>query len=264
MTPGADAFRQRYGPWALVAGASEGIGAAFASALAARGVHLVLLARRPGPLQALAASLRGVEVRTAAVDLTAPDLAPRLEEATRGLEVGLVVANAALALTAPFLELELDQALRTVDLNVRAPLVLAHVFGRPMAVRGRGGLVFMSSVAGLIGSPRVATYAGTKAFALQFGESLWAELHPRGVDVVTCAAGPTRTPTYTEVQRSAVPPVMEAADVVEAALGALGRGPRVVPGWFNRASIALTAHLPRSVTLRMIDRQTRKYSQRTS
>jgi hypothetical protein len=257
-------FRARYGPWALVAGASEGIGAAFATALAERGLNLLLLARRQAPLDALAATLRGVEVRTASVDLGAPDLPARIAELTPGLEVGLVVASAALSLTAPFLELELEQALRTVDLNVRAPLVLAHLLGRPMAARGRGGLIFMSSVAGIIGSPRVATYAGTKGFALQFGDSLWAELEPRGVDVVTCAAGPTRTPTYSAVQSASFPPVMEADDVVKAALGALGRRPRVVPGWFNRAVVTLMAHLPRAVALRMIERQTRKYSPRST
>lgn len=261
MSP--ETFRARYGPWALVAGASEGIGAAFATALARRGLNLVLLARREAPLAALATKLTGVEVRTASVDLASPDLPDRLAEVTRGLEVGLAVANAALSLTLPFLELELAQALRTVDLNVRAPLVLAHALGRPMAARGKGGLVFMSSVAGIIGGPRVAAYAGSKAFALKFGESLWAELEPRGVDVVTCVAGPTRTPTYSAVQQAPFPPVMEPEVVVAAALGALGARPRVVPGWFNRAVVALTAHLPRAIALRMIEEQTRKYAQRT-
>jgi short-subunit dehydrogenase len=258
------AFRARYGPWALVAGASEGIGAEFARALAARGLNLVLLARRAEPLEALRRELSSVEVRTATLDLAAPGLAARLEDVTRGLEVGLAVANAALSLTGPFLELDLEQALRTVDLNVRAPLVVAHVLGRAMAARGRGGLVFMSSLAGLVGGPQVAAYAGTRAFALQFGESLWGELQPRGVDVVTVAAGPTRTPTYTAVQTSSFPPVMEAPEVVEAALATLGAGPRVVPGWFNRASGALLAHLPRAVAIRLIAAQTRKYTPRTS
>ncbi len=257
-------FRARYGPWALIAGASEGIGASFATALAAKGLNLLLLARRDGPLQELASTLEGVEVRTASVDLSAPDLPARITELTKDLEIGLVVANAALSLTAPFLELELEQALRTVDLNVRAPLVLAHLLGRPMANRGRGGLIFMSSVAGIIGSPRVATYAGTKAFALQFGDSLWAELAPKGVDVVTCAAGPTRTLTYSAVQSAPFPPVMEAKDVVAAALGALGKRPRVVAGWFNRLTVALTAHLPRATTLRMIEAQTKKFSKRST
>ncbi len=262
MSP--EAFRRRYGPWALVAGASEGIGAEFARALAARGLNLLLLARRPEPLRALAATLPGVEVRTAEVDLTSPALPARLAEVTAGLEIGLAVANAALSLTGPFLEQELDQALRAVDLNVRAPLVVAHVLGRAMAARGRGGLVFMSSLAGLIGGPQVATYTGSRAFALQFGESLWGELEPAGVDVVTVAAGPTRTPTYTAVQTSAFPPVMEASEVVAAALATLGAGPRVVPGWFNRASLALVSHLPRAVAIRLIAAQTRKYSQRSS
>lgn len=257
-------FRERYGPWALIAGASEGIGAAFATALAAKGLNLLLLARREGPLKELASTIKGVEVRTASVDLSAPELPERIAQLTKDLEIGLVIANAALSLTAPFLELELDQALRTVDLNIRAPLVLAHLLGGKMAERGRGGLLFMSSVAGIIGSPRVATYAGTKAFTLKFGESLWAELEPRGVDVVTCAAGPTRTPTYSAVQSASFPPVMEAHDVVAAALGALGKRPRVVPGWFNRLTVALTAHLPRATVLRMIETQTKKYSKRST
>jgi uncharacterized protein len=259
-----EAFCARYGPWALVAGASEGIGAAFATALAARGLKLLLLARRREPLEALAARLAPAEVRLAQVDLASPELPARLAEVTQGLEVGLVVANAALSLTSPFLELDLADALRTVELNVKAPLVLAHVLGRPMAARGRGALVFMSSLAGVIGGPMVATYAGSRAFALQFGESLWGELEPQGVDVVTVAAGPTRTPTYTAVQTSAFPPVMEASQVAEAALNALGQGPRVVPGWFNRATAALVAHLPRSVAIRLIAAQTKKYTPRTS
>jgi hypothetical protein len=262
LTPAA--FREKYGPWAVIAGASEGIGAAFARALAARGLNLVLLARRAQPLEDLARSLPRVEVRTAQLDLESPDLAARLAELTADLEVGLAVASAGLSLSGPFLELELAQALRTIDLNVRAPLVLAHVLGRCMAARGRGGLIFMSSVAGLIGSPQMATYAGTKAFELQFGESLFGELAPRGVDIVTCAAGPTHTPTYDAVQTSAFPPVMAAADVAEAALETLGQGPRVVTGWFNRASVALVAHLPRALAIRLIASQTRKYSPRTS
>lgn len=258
-------FLARYGPWALVAGASEGIGASFARALAARGLNLVLLARRAGPLESLAAELaekHRVQCKVLALDLTSPALHAVVAEGTKDLEVGLVVCNAALSLISGFLELELHDVLRSVDLNVRAPLVLAHLFGRRMAERGRGGVVLMSSVAGMIGSPYSATYAGSKAFALGFGDSLWAELEPRGVDVVTCAAGPTDTPTYAQVRTSSFPPTMNPDDVVSAALRALGKRPRVVPGLFNRLTTWLVALLPRSTTLRMIAAQTKKFATR--
>jgi uncharacterized protein len=258
-------FLARYGPWALVAGASEGIGASFARALAARGLNLVLLARRAGPLESLAAELsrrHGVQTRVLLLDLTSPRLHAMVAEGTKDLEVGLVVCNAALSLMSGFVELELDDVLRSVDMNVRAPLVLTHLFGRRMAERGRGGLVFMSSVAGMIGAPYSATYAGSKAFALGFGDSLWAELEPRGVDVVTCVAGPTETPTYAQVRTSSFPPAMNPDHVVSAALGALGKGPRVVPGLFNRLTTWLLAPLPRTTSLRMIAAQTKKFATR--
>jgi uncharacterized protein len=261
----ATRFLARYGPWALVAGGSEGIGASFARALAARGLNLVLLARRREPLESLAAELadeHGVQCRVLVLDLTSPRLHAVVAEGTQDLEVGLVVCNAALSLISGFLELELHDVLRSVDLNVRAPLVLAHLFGRRMAERGRGGLVLMSSVAGMIGSPYSATYAGSKAFALGFGDSLWAELEPHGVDLVTCVAGPTETPTYAQVRTSPFPPTMNPDRVVSAALGALGKRPRVVPGLFNRLTTSLVAMLPRTMTLRMIANQTKKFAPR--
>jgi uncharacterized protein len=261
----APRFLARYGPWALVAGASEGIGASFARALAARGLNLVLLARRAGPLESVAAELsqkHGVQTKVLALDLTSPGLHAVVAEGTTDLEVGLVVCNAALSLISGFLELELDDVLRSVDVNVRAPLVLVHLFGRQMAERGRGGVVLMSSVAGMIGSPYSATYAGSKAFALGFGDSLWAELEPRGVDVLTCVAGPTETPTYAQVRTSSFPPAMNPNHVVSAALGALGKRPRVVPGLVNRLTTWLLAPLPRTTTLRMIAAQTKKFATR--
>ena len=258
-------FIARYGPWGLVAGASEGIGASFASALAARGLNLVLLARRAGPLEALAARLaqsHGVRTRVLALDLTSPALDVLVAEGTKDLEVGLLVCNAALSLMSGFLELDLEDVLRSVEMNVRAPLLLTHFFARQMAERGRGGVVLMSSVAGIIGSPYSATYAGSKAFALGFGDSLWAELEPRGVDVVTCAAGPTETPTYAQVRTSSFPPAMNPDDVVRAALGALGKRPRVIPGLVNRLTTWLLAPLPRTVSLRLIAAQTKKFATR--
>ena len=192
-------FTARYGPWAVVAGASEGLGAAFAASLAARGVSLLLLARRAELLAEVAERLRAsanVEVRTEACDLGRPDLAGVLEAMTRDIEVGVAVYNAAYAPVGEVLDQPVDELLRVVDVNVRGPLVFARTLAPAMVARGRGGVVLMSSMAGFQGAPRIAPYAASKAFNIVLGESLWSELGPRGVDVVVSCAGAIRTPGY--------------------------------------------------------------------
>jgi short-subunit dehydrogenase len=254
-------FVEQYGPWALVAGGSEGLGAAFAEALAARGLNLVLMARRQATLDEEAARLRAahrVEVRTMSVDLASPDLASKLADATHDLDVGFVVASAAEARIARFLDLPLDYQLRALDVNCRATLMLAHLFGRRLRDRGRGGLVIMSSLAGLYGGPYCSTYAATKAFGCVLAESLAGELGPDGVDVVACVAGPTRTPTYTRNASTNLSP-MEPARVVQETLAALGRTPRVVPGATNRVTSRLLTMLPRRWVIPLVASQTRKF-----
>ena len=188
----------RYGPRALVAGASEGIGAAFARVLAEAGFDLVLIARRQAPLEALATELRarfGVSIETLALDL-APGARVAFTALAEQYEIGLVVYNAALSVVAPFLETSLDDKQRMLDVNARGPLLAAHVFGKPMAERGRGGIVLLSSLTAFWGSPWLATYGATKAFNLSLGEALAHELAERGVDVVVSCAGATRTPGF--------------------------------------------------------------------
>jgi len=257
------AFREKYGPVALVAGASEGLGAAFAEALAARGLDLVLVARRAAALEELAARLRtahGVGVRVAAVDLGSPTVLEEVRAATAGTEVGLVVYNAAAAHVGPFLDLPLADKLRIVDVNCRGPLVLADEYGRGMVARGRGGIVLMTSMAGMQGSPLIATYAATKAYNLVLAESLWDELREHGVDVLGCRAGATRTPGYERSKpKSDAGPVMDPAVVAEDALGALGKGPSMVPGLFNQATAFLMGRvLPRKTAVTIMGRATRK------
>jgi short-subunit dehydrogenase len=256
-------FRERYGPWALVAGASEGIGAAFAEEIAARGLHLVLLARRIDPLEQLARELRaahGVEVRTAPVDLGAPTVLDDVRRAVEGLEVGLLVYNAAFSLVGPFLDQPLADKLRVVDVNCRGPLVLADEIGRAMVRRGRGGIVLMSSLAASQGTALVATYAATKAFNLVLAEGLWDELREHGVDVLACRAGATRTPAFERSRPAPGPaPIMDARPVAVQALAALGRGPSMVPGPLNAAAAFLMQRLmPRRAAVSIMGRSTRK------
>lgn len=258
-----DNFAKRYGPWAVIAGASVGLGEAFARELGRRKVNLLLIARRQHALAGLAAELRAahaVEIRTLALDLARADLLDALVPATTDLDVGLVVYNAASSTIGPFLDRPLDEHLRVIDVNCRGPLLLAHHFGRAMAARGRGGLVLMSSTAGGQGGPWLSSYAASKAFNTVLGEALWDELSPSGVDVVVCRAGATRTPGYEASKpRPSRVPLLEPGFVAASTLAALGRGPSVVPGLFYRFSDFLMARLfPRRMAIRIMGRATRK------
>jgi short-subunit dehydrogenase len=245
-----------------VAGASAGLGAAFARELAVRGLRLVLLARRGDALERLAAELRaahGVEVRTAAVDLGRPDLLDGVASLVAGLEIGLLVYNAAHSVIGPFLDRPLAEQLRVVDVNCRGPVLLAHALGGPMAGRGRGGIVLMTSLSGSQGNPWLASYAASKAFELVLAEGLWAELGARGVDVVACRAGATRTAGFAASRPKASVPMQEPEEVVARALAALGRGPTVVSGGINRvAAFAFGRLLPRRTSIRIMGRATRR------
>jgi short-subunit dehydrogenase len=189
---------ERYGPWAVIAGGSEGIGACLASDFARAGLNILLIARKVEPLEAVAADLRartGVEVRTLALDLTDEAMLERVREATDGLDVGMLVYNAGAShRTGPFLDWDVADALKVVRLNTVGQMLLAYHFGRKMAARGKGGIVLMGSLAGNAGSPSVIPYAGAKAFSQIFSEGLWWELKQHGVDVLHVVVGSTDTP----------------------------------------------------------------------
>ena len=149
-------FIERYGPWALVTGASAGIGAEFARQLSEMGLNLVFVARRRKRLEDLARDLESrskVQVRIVTADLSQPDFLQLILSVTNSLEVGLLVNNAGFGLAGHFLEHALEEELRLLDVNCRAPLILTHVFGRQMAERKRGGIIFVSSVSGYIATP---------------------------------------------------------------------------------------------------------------
>ncbi len=251
-SPNTATFVDRYGPWALVLGGSEGIGASFAEQIAAMGIDLVLMARREGPLDETAARVReatGREVRTATVDLTADDMADRIAAATDGLDVGLVVYNAgATHGIPPFLSGTADDRLSLVRLNCIGPVRVAHHFGTRLVERGRGGMIFLTSMSSVAGAARVVTYSATKAFDLVLAEGLWAELRPHGVDVLALVAGATRTPAM-ESSGAMIGtdefPGMDPDDVAREGLEHLGEGPTWVAGEANRATFDALRSLPR-------------------
>jgi short-subunit dehydrogenase len=234
-------FRHKYGPWAVIAGASEGIGACLADELAQRGLNVVLIARNEALLNDVAVGVRdrhGMQVRTVVQDLTEPDIGDRVAEAVDGLEIGLVVYNAGASdRTSYFLENEYEYSLKQIKLDCIGPTALARQFGPAMVERGRGGIVLVASLACLAGSATLAMYSAVKAFQHNFAEGLWAELHPQGVDVVCAALGMTYTPA---LQRMGVTydaaTQMLSEDVAREIVENIGNGPVHVVGENNRAA----------------------------
>jgi short-subunit dehydrogenase len=230
-------FAAKYGATAVVAGASEGLGAAFAHAIAKRGVRLLLIARRADALAVVASEVEkqhGVSVRTLTLDLASDTMADSIARATADLEIGLGVYNAAYSFIAPLIERPIEDALRVVDVNCRGPLRFVHALAPAMVERKRGGFVLMSSLAGFQGGPRLATYAASKAFTIVLAESLWYELGAHGVDVLAACPGAVRTPSYLKTTDKEAPGTLDASDVAERALDALGSGPTFVPGATNK------------------------------
>ena len=227
---------QHYGPWAVIAGGSEGVGAEFAALLAEAGLNLILVARKPGPLAETADRCRalGVEVRTLTADLVDPVSVAAIADAAADVEVGLLIYNAgANTCSERFLDGTADDFAGVVDLNITAMMALCRHFGRPMRTRRRGGILLVGSMAGYLGSVRHTVYGGVKAFGRIFAESLWLELRDDDVDVLELVLGVTRTPAMERVGLNFDVPglkVADPADVAREGLAALPHGPVHVAG----------------------------------
>jgi uncharacterized protein len=239
-------FLTRFGPWAVVTGASSGIGEAFARQLAARGIHLVLVARREERLQRLAVELgkaHGIETRIVPVDLASDDFLPVVAEATHDLDIGLLVNNAGVLLAGQFLDHELNDELNQSNLNNRAVLVLAHHFGRRLRERKRGGMIFLASTVAYAGVPAMSAYAASKAHALHFAEGFSREVRSDGIAVLALCPGPTSTEIWPSGATPSLPMRPEA--VAEIALRKLGKRTTVVAGFLNRLITFSTRLTPR-------------------
>ena len=263
----AEAFQDQYGPWALVAGASDGVGAAMARAFAERGVNVVLLARRQAVLDEVARSISadtGVETRTVVVDLADDDAMARIVAATEHLEIGLVAYCAGADPNYQyFLANSVDTALSMVQRNCVVPVQVCHHFAGPMVERGRGGIVLVGSGAGLVGARNMVAYASSKAFDMVLGESLWAELHEDGVDVLSLVLGLTDTPALrrllaqrgvleSEDDPSPIPGAVSAEDVAEEAVANLGNGPTYFVGDMLRDGAQQLGAIPRNDAVRLM------------
>ena len=238
-----NSLQLQYGPWAMIAGGSEGIGFSFAQRLAAAGLNLILLARREAPLESAKQKLLAqydVKVEIHSIDLTSPSIEQWLDEIIDEREIGLFIYNAGAAHgTEIFHDAPIASALRLVDLNCRGPLIFCHKLGACMRERGKGGIILMSSLAGLTGAGYVAAYNATKAFDIALAEGLWCELKPYGVDVLSLIAGFTDTPAIeascTAFDRDGPNPPMHPDAVADEGLAQLGKTPVWIAGESKRA-----------------------------
>jgi short-subunit dehydrogenase len=253
----AASFAVRYGPWALVTGASRGLGAEFARQLAAKGLNLVLAARSEDQLKELAQVLEReykINVKIIVIDLSREDLLDPIKKATDTLEIGLLVNNAGLSTVGPFLDMSADYLLSQFYTNTRAVLILTRHFGEKMAAQGRGGIIFLSSGSALHGAPFSANYSGTKAYNLMLAEALWAEWKPLGVDALSFIVGLTRTPGM-ELNRpkaNLFVPLGQPDKVVRHALNALGKKPTAADGIRNRLGYKIFDLAPRSFSTNIL------------
>jgi uncharacterized protein len=258
----------KFGPWAIITGASSGIGEEFARQLAASGLHLVLLARRLSALEALGGELAqtfGIHYRTVGLDLTTDDFLGKLEEATHDLDIGLVVSNAGAMTAGDFLAMDHRLWQQSLRQNVKAHLDLTHHFGQHLAQRRRGGLLLVASTTGLQGIPFAAEYAAAKAYVLSLGEALHVEFRKMGVHITVLPPGATDTPMITasgfDPATMPMKPMATKQCVAEGLAALSANRATHIPGRLNRIMAAI---MPRSLATRMYGRMMRRTMARRS
>jgi hypothetical protein len=253
---------KRFGPWALITGASSGIGREFARQLAAAGLNTALVARRRVLLEEVGRGLAkdfGVEYRVITADLSTEGFIEELAEATQDLDIGLVVSNAGTGNPGKFLKLSRDELVNILRLNTLAHLDIAHHFGRRLATRGRGGIVLLGALGAIQGIPYMANDSATKAYVQSLGEALHVELEPLGVSVTVLAPGPTETPVLAKLGIGAdslpVKP-MPVEQCVSEGLKALQENRSTqIPGRLNRI---MNAVIPASLMRKMMGKMIAK------
>jgi len=241
----------KYGRYALITGASSGIGKEFAYQLAEKKINLILTARRKDRLLAIAKDIKNkysVDVRIAISDLSKENFIEPIRKAASGLEVGLLINNAGYGLTGPFFKNERTRERDMIHVNCLAPTVLAHEFGLPMIKRNRGGIIFVSSILGHFSTPFMSNYSATKAYNLMIGEALWYELKPSGVDVLVVAPGTTET-EFASVSNMRAISAMPPSSVVKCALKNIGKKPVCIPGIKNCMIVSLIKIIPRKLKI---------------
>jgi len=260
-------YQENFGPWAIIAGASEGLGAAYAEEIARKGLNVILIARRKEKLEELAKSISktfNVEVETIQLDLGSDDFLSHLVAKTKNKEIGLMVYNAALSPIGLFHNNSADIHQKVIKVNCQSPMQMSYHFGALMKERGKGGIILMASLAGLQGNPIHTHYSASRAYNINLAEGLWDELKDSGVKVIACLAGPTSTPNYNRSQPKDIGAVnftkLAPEKVAKQALKALkkARKPIFIPGVMNKIStFILQNFLTRKARVRFMGKMAR-------
>ena len=232
-------FAEKYGPWALITGASAGIGKEVAKQLAERGLNLALVARRKEKLEELAANLEknyGVKIKVIPCDLSSKDFLATIDQACGGLEIGMLINNAGSpSYRGSILDRSAEEISNTIHFNVHVQAMLAYHFGKKMAQRGRGGIIQVASITGHFSMPHMTEYSASKGYQIQFGECLHYELKKFGVDVLVLSPGATKTERLDFG--------MKVEPVVRAGLDNLGKRPSLITGMINWLIVFRTRYL---------------------
>lgn len=259
-------FKEKYGPWAIVAGAAEGLGEAWSESLAKRGLNLVMIDIQNDKLQTLSGRLKkeySIQTREYAIDLSQENASAEIMTAIVELDCRLLIYNAAYSRVKPFLENTNEDIRNYTGINIYTQLKLVHAFSKHLIDKNRsGGIILMSSLAGLIGMQLVASYAATKAFSWNLAEALHHELKPYSIDVMACIAGATSTHAYlnTDPKYGNIKPLIMSPEAVsEEAIKKLGKKARHITGFSNRMNyFILTRLLPRKMASNMANNVMKK------
>ncbi len=242
-----NSFRARYGSWAIVTGASSGIGREMALCLAQMGLNLVLVARSRTKLEQIAtdfAQRYGIETQVLDIDLAEDKAVEIVEANTRNLDVGLLVAAAGFGTSGSFLNAKLEQEIDMLHLNCRSLVSMSWYFGQRFASRGRGGMILMSSIVSFQGTPNAAHYGATKAYVQALAEGLHVELAPLGIDVLASAPGPVNSGFAARADMQ-MGMSLKPTDVAQPTLDSLGLKSTILPGMLSKLIVYSLVPLPR-------------------
>ena len=249
-----DHFRNKYGEWAVITGASSGIGKSLAQVLAEKKLNLVLIARRQNSLEKLSTTLsaeHGITVKVIAVDLTSSEAIETINSATTDLQVGLLVCSAGFGSSGLFLDSAINTEKEMLKLNCRSPLELSYLFGKRFASQKHGGIILLSSIVAFQGVPHSANYAATKAYVQAFAEALHVELGDFGIDVISAAPGPVHS-GFAERAHMKYGMAQQPDVVAKAIIAKLGRKSTVRPGPIAKLLGYSLSTLPRTIRVRLM------------